>query len=100
MHGKCPTEELNSFFRIRLSVSSMTQSIETGVYELPPANSVKLNNSLKHRGARLLNHLPGRHISFVCLKINSQVSRNLRKCIQKLVVAHKLSEVVFDVKPY
>ena len=100
MLSKCPTEELNSFFRIRSSASLLTRSIETEFYGLPSANSVKLKSSLKHRGARLLNHLLGRNISFVGLKINRQVSRNLSKYMQNLVVAHKLSELVFDVTLY
>ena len=78
----------------------MTRSIETKFYEILFANSVKLKNSLKHRGARRLNHLRGRNISFVGLKRNSQVSINLGKYIQKLIVGHKLSEVVSCIKPY
>ena len=68
MLSKCRNEEVINFFRLRSSVSSMTLSIEIGFYELPPTSSVKLKNSLKHRGARLVNHLLGRNISFVGLK--------------------------------
>ena len=71
-----------------------------GISHLPPEDSVKNMNSSKQRDPRLVNPLLERNISFVGLKLNSQVSDNLSKYIQNMVVAHKLCEVVFDVKPY
>ena len=97
-HGKCPT---GTFFSEKKSRAILkTRSIETKFYEILFGNSVKLNISLKHRGARHLNHLRGRNFSFVGRKRNSQVSINLGKYIEKLVVGHKLSEVVSGIKPY
>ena len=88
------------FFKIKSSAFLLTQSRETGFYELPHANSVKLKKSLKNRGVRLSNHLLGRNFFFVGLKINSHVSKNLNYYIQSLFVAHKLIEVVFSFNPF
>ena len=82
-HSKCLTEELK-FFRIGSSASLMTRSIKTGFYELLPASSVKLKSSFKNRDDGLLNHVLGRKTSFVGLKTNSKVSKNLSKNIPKL----------------
>ena len=76
----------------------MKRSRETGFYELLPGNSVKLKISLKHRGARLLNHLHGKTFFVADLKIESWVCENLSEYIQKFLVAHKLSDMVFEFK--